>query len=604
MSTKPLSVNHLNTIIASASVNLPLLQVALETIEEGFTISDMRQPDMPLIYVNPGFEALTGYTAQEALGHNCRFLQGSERDQQALAILRNALQQSEPCCVILRNYRKDGTPFWNELSLYPLLDQQGKLTHYVGVQHDISEIVERSRRLIGAERESALAAEQHAHSLLLLNEMSRAFNTATTETDIYQIVADYTPQIVQAERVSIALLVGDGQHVEIMALQGKIGAVVPGKRLPIQGTTIEQAVQTQQVTVRLNHYLATTGGMSSRMSAPLITGATTIGTLNVSATQPYAFTQRDEQLLAQIAGLLASAMQSRRLFAQTQAALDENRRLYTSTREYNATLLQTLTQLHTTQTQLIAAEKMASLGRLVAGLAHEISTPIGIAVTAASVWEDRIHELRQLYQSGGMKRTDFEEFLETIFESGRLISHNLQRAADLIQSFKQVAVDQSSEVVRDINLKSYIGEVVTSLRPELKRTNLTVEIMGENDVVLQSYPGALSQIITNLILNSITHAYAPNEAGRLTITIECQDDKVYLHYSDDGKGIPVEDHARIFEPFFTTRRGQGGSGLGLHIVYNLVTQKLGGTIRFQSQEGVGTIFTIVLPIYTHEPRRK
>lgn len=596
MSKKPISGDILKALISSGSANLPLLQAALETIEDGFTISDMRQPDQPLIYANPGFEALTGYAAPEIIGQNCRFLQGPERDQNALAILRYALQQGEPCCVILRNYRKDGTPFWNELSLYPLFDQQGELTHYVGVQHDISEIVERSKRLIGAERESALAAEQHAHSLLLLNDMSRAFNAAVIEDDIYQIVADYTPQIIQAEQVSIALLVGDGQQVEIMALQGKTGTVAQDERLPVQGATIEQTLETQQIAVRLNHPTPTIGEMDSRMSAPLITGGTTIGTLHVGSTQAHAFTQRDEQLLAQIAGLLASTMQSRRLFAQMQAALDENRRLYTSTREYNATLLQTLTQLHTTQAQLMAAEKMASLGRLVAGLAHEISTPIGIAVTAASVWEDRIHELRQLYQSGRMKRADFEEFLQTIFESGRLIAHNLQRAADLIQSFKQVAVDQSSEAIRDINLKAYLYEVVTSLRPELKRTNLTVEIIGEGDVVLQSYPGALSQIITNLILNSIAHAYAPNETGRLTITIERQQDKVYLYYSDDGKGIPVANHARIFEPFFTTRRGQGGSGLGLHIVYNLVTQKLGGTIRFQSQEGVGTIFTIVLPI--------
>ena len=596
MSKKPIAGDILKALIGSGSANLPLLQAALETIEDGFTISDMRQPDQPLIYVNPGFEALTGYIAPEIIGQNCRFLQGPERDQNALAIVRYALQQGEPCCVILRNYRKDGTPFWNELSLYPLFDQQGELTHYVGVQHDISEIVERSKRLIGAERESALAAEQHAHSLLLLNDMSRAFNAAVIEDDIYQIVADYTPQIIQAEQVSIALLVGDGQQVEIMALQGKTGTVAQDERLPVQGATIEQALETQQIAVRLNHPTPTIGEMDSRMSAPLITGGTTIGTLHVGSTQAHAFTPRDEQLLAQIAGLLASTMQSRRLFAQMQAALDENRRLYTSTREYNATLLQTLTQLHTTQAQLMAAEKMASLGRLVAGLAHEISTPIGIAVTAASVWEDRIHELRQLYQSGRMKRADFEEFLQTIFESGRLIAHNLQRAADLIQSFKQVAVDQSSEAIRDINLKAYLYEVVTSLRPELKRTNLTVEIIGEGDVVLQSYPGALSQIITNLILNSIAHAYAPNETGRLTITIERQQDKVYLYYSDDGKGIPVANHARIFEPFFTTRRGQGGSGLGLHIVYNLVTQKLGGTIRFQSQEGVGTIFTIVLPI--------
>lgn len=597
MSTKPVSRDILSALLSSGSTSLPLLQAALESIEDGFAISDMQQTEQPLIYVNSGFAQLTGYTVAEVIGRNCRFLQGDERDQNALAILRNAIQHAEPCCVILRNYRKDGTPFWNELSLYPLFDQQGTLTHYVGVQHDISEIVERSRRLINAERESVLAAEQHAHSLLLLNEMSRALNAAIAETDIYQIVADYTPQIIPVARITVALPVNNGQQVDILTLYGATDADDQVQPLP-EGAMIEEAVQTQQSLVQADPDHPASDELRSHMNAPLMTGGTIIGALHVAALQNTTFTQRDEQLLAQIAGLLASTLQSRRLFAQTQAALDENRRLYTSTRDYNATLLQTLTQLHTTQTQLIAAEKMASLGRLVAGLAHEISTPIGIAVTAASVWEDRIHDLRQLYQTGQMKRADFEEFLQTIFESGRLISNNLQRAADLIQSFKQVAVDQSSEVRRDINLKAYISEVVISLRPELKRTNLTVEITGEDDLILQSYPGALSQIITNLILNSITHAYAPHEAGRLTITIERQADKICLHYSDDGRGIPPEHHARIFEPFFTTRRGQGGSGLGLHIVYNLITQKLGGTIRFQSQVGVGTIFTIYLPLPT------
>jgi signal transduction histidine kinase len=187
-----------------------------------------------------------------------------------------------------------------------------------------------------------------------------------------------------------------------------------------------------------------------------------------------------------------------------------------------------------------------------------------------------------------------EEFLQLLTESGQLIANNLQRAAELIQSFKQVAVDQSSEAPRTINLKAYIGEVVNSLRPALKQTQLTVTISGD-EVQLSSYPGALAQTVTNLVLNSVIHAYPPDAIGYLTMTIQQQADKVVFRYSDDGVGIPPEHHHKIFEPFFTTRRGQGGSGLGLHIVYNLVTQKLGGTISFQSQMGMGTTFTITLP---------
>ena len=324
------------------------------------------------------------------------------------------------------------------------------------------------------------------------------------------------------------------------------------------------------------------------MNAPLIAGGVAIGTLNVASLQANAFPQRDEQLLMQIANVMASTIQNRRLFAQTQAALDENR-------QQNQALRRALAALQQTQNQLLAAEKMASLGRLVAGLAHEINTPVGIAITAMSVWEDRTQEVQQLYQSGQMKRADFEEFLQLLTESGKLIANNLQRAAELIQSFKQVAVDQSSEAPRTIDLKTYIGEVVNSLRPALKQTQLAITISGD-EVTLSSYPGALAQIVTNLVLNSVIHAYPPNATGHLTMTIQRQVDKVAFHYRDDGAGIPLEHHHKIFEPFFTTRRGQGGSGLGLHIVYNLVTQKLGGTISFQSQVGVGTTFLITLPL--------
>jgi PAS domain S-box-containing protein len=574
--------------LSGAAPLAALLQSAIGVIPTGITISDMRQPDQPLVYVNRGFELLTGYSAQEVIGRNCRFLQGAEQQQDALPIVRKTLANGEACTVILRNYRKDGAPFWNELTLYPLLDEQGDLTHYVGVQHDITEIVERSRRLVQAEKQATQEAMRQAQSVGLLNEMSRQLNGATSEQEVYQIAAHYTPQIIQADRVSIALLVEEGRQFEIIALQGAAGAIPQGGRLLVSGTDIERALVTQRLFVQTDSYEPSMGGMRARMNAPLITGGVTIGTLNVASLQAKAFTQRDEQLLVQIASVLASTIQNRRLFAQTQAALDENR-------QQNRALRQALEALQQTQNQLLAAEKMASLGRLVAGLAHEINTPVGIAITAVSVLADRTNEVTQLYRDGQVKRVDFEEFLHLLTESGNLIANNLQRAAELIQSFKQVAVDQSSEAARTINLKAYMGEVVNSLSPELKRTKLTVEINGDEDVVLQSYPGALSQIVTNLVLNSIIHAYPPDATGRLTITIARQLERVSLRYSDDGAGIPPEHQHKIFEPFFTTRRGQGGSGLGLHIVYNLVTQKLGGTISFQSQVGVGATFLITLP---------
>jgi PAS domain S-box-containing protein len=220
----------------------PLLAAAVEAIQDGIAISDVRQPDQPVIYVNPGFEELTGYAATEVIGRNCRFLQGAERDQDALPIVRRAIRQGESCSVILRNYRKDGRPFWNELALYPLRDAKGELTHYVGVQHDISEIVERSKRLIQTERKLGQEAAQQANSMMLLNEMSREINLAVVEEDLYRIVTQFALQIVPSNRASIALVSDDHSQVEISALQGSTGVLPLGVRMPIDQTLVGKVI--------------------------------------------------------------------------------------------------------------------------------------------------------------------------------------------------------------------------------------------------------------------------------------------------------------------------------------------------------------------------
>lgn len=263
--------------------------------------------------------------------------------------------------------------------------------------------------------------------------------------------------------------------------------------------------------------------------------------------------------------------------------------------EKNQQLAATLKQLQTTQNKLVESEKMASLGGLVAGVAHEINTPIGISITAASLLAEKSTAFLQTYQRGKMKRSQLEKFLDTAMQSSTMVLSNLHRAADLIQSFKQVAVDQSTEEQRQVNLKQYLSEILISLKPKLRTTHHQIEIRGDETVSLQTYPGALYQIITNLVINSLTHAYSPQDAGYLLFDIKQEGEEIVLTYTDDGKGIPPENLSKIFEPFFTTKRGHGGTGLGLHIVYNIVTQKLKGTIECESQVDAGTSFIIKLP---------
>ncbi len=262
----------------------------------------------------------------------------------------------------------------------------------------------------------------------------------------------------------------------------------------------------------------------------------------------------------------------------------------------NQDLTETLDRLQQTQAQLVESEKMASLGGLVAGVAHEINTPVGIAYTASTHLEKETARVVAIYQDGKMKRRDFEEYLSTCQEATRLLNSNLNRAAELIRSFKQVAIDQSVEGKRTFKLREYLDEILLSLRPVLKKAGHIVKIDCDDEIILHSYAGAFSQIVTNLVTNSVTHGFTEIAPGQISMEFSRVDDNWLFSYRDDGRGINAEHLARIFDPFFTTTRAKGGSGLGMHIVYNIITQKLKGTISCQSEPGRGTTFLITIPI--------
>ncbi len=260
-----------------------------------------------------------------------------------------------------------------------------------------------------------------------------------------------------------------------------------------------------------------------------------------------------------------------------------------------ATALQDLRQ---TQESLLQAERLASLGSLVAGVAHEINTPVGIALTSASVLKAATDEISEAANTVGLKKSEIMRYLDTASESARLIMNNAYRAAHLIHSFKQIAVDQTSEARRPFGLKEYIEEIVSSLQPKLKKTPIKLVLDCPPEIVLDSYPGAFAQVITNLTLNCVEHAFDADVPGVIEISARLDGDIVELHVKDDGKGIAPELLDRIFDPFFTTRRGQGGTGLGLNIVYNLIAKQFVGTIAVASTLGEGTHFTLRIPRVT------
>lgn len=284
----------------------------------------------------------------------------------------------------------------------------------------------------------------------------------------------------------------------------------------------------------------------------------------------------------------------------TQAELAAlNQELEERVQQRTEELETSLTNLRNAQQQLVEAEKLASLGGLVAGVAHEINTPLGIGLTSTTYLQERLVKLKEEYKAGSFKRSTLEQFIQVADEGLVAAITNLRRAASLVQSFKQVAVDQTSEVLREFELYGYLGEVLISLRPRWKRSSHTVELRAEGDaegIIVKTYPGVIMQIMSNLISNSLVHGFEGMQNGVVEIVLRRTNGDICIDYRDNGKGMTQEQRHRVFEPFFTTKMGSGGSGLGMHIVWNLVTRRLNGAIECQSEPGQGARFIITFPI--------
>lgn len=262
------------------------------------------------------------------------------------------------------------------------------------------------------------------------------------------------------------------------------------------------------------------------------------------------------------------------------------------TRELSATL----EQLTSSQDELVRSEKLSALGSLVAGIAHELNTPIGNSLTVASTLQDHVRDFK-VEMASGLKRSQLDAFVESTGQGASILMNGLRHAADLVSSFKQVAVDQTSLNRRRFNLRDTVGEVLMTLGPSLRKTTHTVDNLVPDGIVMESYPGPLGQIITNLVNNAVLHAFEGRDQGKVTIEARLLDSqRVELTLRDNGQGIPAANLGRVFDPFFTTKLGKGGSGLGLNIVYNLVNNSLGGKIEVSSVVRQGTCFTFVLPL--------
>jgi len=279
------------------------------------------------------------------------------------------------------------------------------------------------------------------------------------------------------------------------------------------------------------------------------------------------------------------------------ATAKENERVLEETNRQSRELHGTLMNLRETQDQLIEAKKIASLAQLVTGVAHEINTPVGISITANSTLRNHLSEFMDIAATGRFRRKQLDEFMGLLDDHTKIIEANMTRAAKLVQDFKAVSVAETGGSLEEFDLKVFLDGLVASLEPTVRKQGHKITLKCVNSATVVTYPGALSQIVTNLVMNALAHAFV-DMAGEVTVSASTDPKTIYLSCSDNGVGIPEEFRQRIFEPFFTTKRGLGGTGLGLHIVYNLVKQKLQGTIAMRSICPGGTSFVMTFPTHT------
>ncbi|NJN92985.1 MAG: PAS domain S-box protein [Anaerolineales bacterium] len=557
-SVKRVGANQDITERKQAQQTLLLHDEAMASSENGITIADASQPDLPLIYVNAAFERITGYSADEVLNRNCRFLQGPETNQPALDELRSALKTGQSCTVVLRNYRKDGTLFWNRLSLSPIVDTAGNPTHFVGVQVDITEQIE---------AEETIA--KRAAELQTVAQVSTAASTILETTHLLERVVDLTKESFGLYHAHIYLLNETGDTLALAAGAGEVGQkmVAQGWQIPLsrEKSLVARAARTKEGVI-VNDVQADPEFLPnpllpetrSEMAVPLVVGDKVMGVLDVQADQVSRFSAEDIHIQTTLAAQVAAALENARLFEESKRT----------------------------------AERLREVDRLksefLANMSHELRTPLNSIIGYS--------EMMLMGISGDIP-PELTEDIEAIYDNGKHLLHLISDILDLAKieagrlslRFEQVGIDALLDEVKTNNASLFLK----------KQIELRVEA-AKNLPLIQADPLRLNQILNNLISNA---AKFTNE-GYVQLRAYQECDWLCVEVEDTGIGMNEDDLNKIFEKFMQvdgsyTRRAEG-TGLGLAITRHLIEMH-GGQIGVRSQPDQGTVFTVRLPIEPEEP---
>jgi signal transduction histidine kinase len=462
----------------------------------------------------------------------------------------------------------------------------------------------RGRDVSKATRVSSAAAKAEVARLALELKEARERQAATAE--VLSLISDAPTHLLPVfdrivknaarlcQSVLSAAYRSDGEHVHLVAhdqfspesvaaVRKAYPAPLTSKNLISVAVRERRVVHEPDVLVSGGYSgLQRTSGYRSILIVPMLRDEVAIGAIAVMRLEPRLFARAQVELL--------------KTFADQAVIAIENTRLFTELQERTRQLSQSLDDLRAAQDSLVQTEKLAALGRLVAGVAHELNTPVGTSVTVASAFVNKTNQFEADLASGNVRRSILTEFIAASREAASQIMVNLGHAIDLIQSFKQVAADRNISDRRHFDLAEVTEQVIKGLRFGLRSQNLTVSVECEPNLAMNSYAGPYGQVLTNLVLNSVAHAFPDGARGSVRIAAQALgNDNVEVLFSDDGCGMSAEVRRQVFDPFFTTRRDQGSTGLGLHIVHNIVTNRLGGKINLETRPGAGTKFRIVVP---------
>lgn len=447
------------------------------------------------------------------------------------------------------------------------------------------------RALAETEARRALALQEAGATLETLGQIGREITAGLNADAVFASMYRHLNQLLDATSFFVYLLTPDGQ-----VLNGVVSIEAGQSYAPAQFSidhptsfTARCARERQEVLIEIapdearpNLFLGTLDTVSLLFS-PLLIEERLLGVMSIQSVQAHAYGERERSIF-------------RTLCAYAAIALD-NAAAYTEVENAQRQARQALAELHQTQAQLVQAEKMAALGRLVAGVSHELNTPLGNGLMAISTLAEQLDEFEQGVAVAGLRRQQFQMFLANVRQASSIVQRNLQRSANLIYSFKQIAVERDGLQRQKFLLGDLLAAVLANAPREIGNSAYQLALPVFSDVLLDSYPEVLANVLQRLIENALVHAFAQRGHGRIWIESEAlADTEVRIIVADDGCGIAEQFLKKVFDPFFTTRLGQGSSGLGLHIAHNAVTQILGGSLSVHSQSGQGARFSMTLPL--------